>query len=720
MSTAQTTAVMASDLTPRPFAGLAGALLNLLRKELRESRSALLVGLIIFWLLPVGWELLFWAFTEKHELVFGFSWLLLACAGWLYAIVIGALGVCRDWGRAEERFLLAQPVSPRAVVLAKLVAGAITVAIVFLVAGAWDLLLWRAIGWRNTADAIQVFVVVFGLMTVGYAVAFAVAVMTRQMLASAMVAGLVLLMWATAPLLSTDLGFLHPTGLRACSTFVSRGLFASPPSSPPPAAWSVSGLSNLSVPLALVSVCVLACAGTAVLLSTRERQIQLGHKPLAWTVAVVVLALFSMAITEVGNALPVVDRVVLTPVDVGPLPSGHGVFTAVANRGSRFAIVRHAAELGQEHWRMTAFRVDDAGQVVDLRHAKLPQAKERAAVQGRRVLHTLNLSDEGLLILSGFRYGTLEPGQKEPPKSKSFDGIWQMRIDWPEQGPPRLLSDRTLPLPHGPGASGTVRLHRFMSASADRYAYLVYSFEPDEDGTATRTAHRRRWSRRLCVMAWADGPDAKPRYEVPLREDVFWSVEIIDGLLTFYDASGLRAATFDADHPETLVDSQPWSLAPTRQLPRWYGAGPFTTYERVGGGNIGVAFGRGVIYLLDRLGLRVIHDDRISKPGAWGLIGEYRNSPLAAVLSASDFPVCKRLDDSLVASFAESAGQYLILYDVSDPTAPRRAGFFGCVYPIGVFATGGYVVLVEAYAVTVLERPALRHAAITATSRQGS
>lgn len=110
---------------------------NLVRKECLESREAAIAGLAIFGLVPAVLGLIEFA-LEGHHGVIPFAWLLVIGAGWLYAIIVGAHTVCRDWGKAEEHFLLAQPVSPRAVVGAKLITGAALVAVVLGAAVGWD------------------------------------------------------------------------------------------------------------------------------------------------------------------------------------------------------------------------------------------------------------------------------------------------------------------------------------------------------------------------------------------------------------------------------------------------------------------------------------------------------------------------------------------------------------------------------------------------------
>jgi hypothetical protein len=59
--------------------------------------------------------------------------------------------------------------------------------------------------------------------------------------------------------------------------------------------WSGARGSWIGEWLIILSVCVvIICATTSLLYATRERVIRLGNKQLAWTVGLIVLALFSV------------------------------------------------------------------------------------------------------------------------------------------------------------------------------------------------------------------------------------------------------------------------------------------------------------------------------------------------------------------------------------------------------------------------------------------
>ncbi len=275
------------------------AMNNLSRKEYLDAREALIGGIAIFWVLPIILELLLLAISRDHESS-PFVWTLVATVGWLYAVVIGAHTVCRDWGKAEEHFLLALPVSARQVIWAKLKTGAAILFLVLSVAAAWDFLMghWGAFG-RNgdvpaTITTVRWTFVWAWVFVVGYLLGFTTAVVTRQMLASTLVGCLALIVWFVAPLISSHLRFLYPNWW---SILVSAG-------SSTDHSWLGFGWPFI----ALTALGLVVCVGTALACCTRERVIRLGHKQLAWAVALVMLTLLGLAIGEVGNSLVVRDQ----------------------------------------------------------------------------------------------------------------------------------------------------------------------------------------------------------------------------------------------------------------------------------------------------------------------------------------------------------------------------------------------------------------------------
>ncbi|NLE61764.1 MAG: ABC transporter permease subunit, partial [Planctomycetes bacterium] len=192
----------------------AAALWNLFTKELRESRSAMIVGAFGFWLMPVFLGLVACVVgpgREEGSRLFGvIAYALLLSSGWLFAAAFGAIVVCRDWGRSEEHFLLSQPVTPRWVVAAKLLAA---VAVVGLIVGVLlvivHLLMLLTVDSTHREDLSVPEALVVCLVVASLALSFSIAVITRQTSASLVLTMLIMALGIAAPLVSTRFSFLH-------------------------------------------------------------------------------------------------------------------------------------------------------------------------------------------------------------------------------------------------------------------------------------------------------------------------------------------------------------------------------------------------------------------------------------------------------------------------------------------------------------------------------
>jgi hypothetical protein len=656
--------------------GRASAFGNLVRKECLDSREAAIAGAAIFWLVPAVLGLVELALAGRHD-TFPFAWLVLIGAGWLYAIIVGAHTVCRDWGKAEEHFLLAQPVSPRTVVYAKLLNGAALVAVVLGIAVGWDTVLGPQDKFGPFGPWMLTILSAACVMAVGYAVAFAVAMMTRQMLASIVVATLVLLVWAIAPLLSSRL---------------TR--FAAPALLP--------DVQRPSTIVAFVLFCFLIFLASVVIsvhCSTRERVFQLGHKQLAWTGGLVMLALFGIAMSEVGNSLQIRDQVTVT--DPG-LVRG---LTWTIQRGDRFITAyyeyRPESRPVIAEWFMATFRVSNSAHIQDLRRTPLASMLPPVTFGGQKVGHSgdqldgLAFDKNGHIVVSGERQHIVSVRQ-----DRELETVWRTTLAWPDGGELVVLSHAELALPPGE------RFHNAESwygswheggDSASRYAYLV-SLVASNAGNVVSYRDDK-----LYVFDWSDGLHPDPRYIIPLpRDDLH--VSVANGKVHVWTESGhfpdqhFSWVDFDADRPETLLDKQNWSFKGPQVTHEYQWIQEF---ERLGKESIRVDQHGDVAYLSDQFGLRVA---RQTHPGRWEIIGEYRISPLSMLFRWYTWP--QALGDSLV---IERDMRGIIAYDVSDPTHPRRIGFFNAVdlSPLdsSVFAVGQYLVLRENDLITVLDRP---------------
>lgn len=176
----------------------------LVQKERRESRAALVAGLVIFLGLPILWTVLYAVVDTRHEVLPGFAATLFAAGGGLYAAVIAAQSVCRDFGRAPGEFLLARPVTILEVLRAKAAVGFRLIGGLALAVLALETTL--AAGTKlpqDFADVIHLWLISTGINMLAYWSAFAAAAITRRTLSGVLVAGLFLALLAAIPLTSS-------------------------------------------------------------------------------------------------------------------------------------------------------------------------------------------------------------------------------------------------------------------------------------------------------------------------------------------------------------------------------------------------------------------------------------------------------------------------------------------------------------------------------------
>jgi hypothetical protein len=543
-----------------------------------------------------------------------------------------------------------------------LVAGVIAAAV------AWDMMLahWGAFGTDHYKELeLMPTIFVVCVMAVGYSLAFATAVLTRQMLASTVVAALALLVWAIAPLLSS-----HLARFAGLDSFLPYGPYGSSPMIRPFVFVSVLGL--------------IVCVAASLFYSTRERVIRLGNKQLAWTIGLVILTLFGVTMTEVGNSLQVRDQVELVAST-----SSDSENMRMLQRGDHFFVSYY--DHGHEgRWSMTTFRVADNGRIQDLRRASVPGMMPQTLRNGEQLIDNLTrfaFDKNDHLVVSGKRMRARRFGRSD---NDDFENLWRITLTWPDGGEPKVLSRAELTLP------ANKRLRNIMPEYQDnvspcRYAYLIS--EVGED----RSAHKDK----LYVFDWSEGSNPGPRFEIPLPEDV-GHVYLSRGKL-YVSArrtnpkDRFRQVTFDAEHPESLLDKQNWSFRIPTDEYEWV-----WQFERPGGLAIREDRHGDVAYLSDMLGLRVAQQ---TQAGRWEIVGECRTSPLAMLFRL--IPQPKVFDDSLL---IERGFRGIIAYDVSNPSKPRRVGFFNAILPswweeVPVLTTERHLVLREFNLITVLERP---------------
>ncbi len=310
----------------------------LFQKELRENRPALIAGLAIFLGMPALWVVLYAQLDSQHEVFPGLATMLLLLAGWLFGAVVAAQTICRDFGRPQGAFLLARPVSPADVLRAKVRAGLTVVGGVALTVGLWELLLWglakspidRSLPWTLWLTAVATTVLAFW-------VALVAATITRQMLSGVMIAGLVLVLLVTVPLmttlpaqsaisidrlqalLSSPTFYLHPMSAALACIAVAIALFAvlhvCLPVRRRPSAISLGVVLALLLLAGFTTeegqlwplILVLVVAAIAILLRPvafracrAERGLHLGTQAVAWAIGLTMILLGALGFTQVG------------------------------------------------------------------------------------------------------------------------------------------------------------------------------------------------------------------------------------------------------------------------------------------------------------------------------------------------------------------------------------------------------------------------------------
>lgn len=280
------------------------------RKEWRENGAAIIAGLALFLTLPTVCAVVYAIVDPHHEVVGYLATAALVIAGWLYAAVLGAQMVCRDFGRREGHFLLSRPVTAAQVIGAKARVGFAHIAGLLALVWLWELVvvLLPHTGLRAEHPwTLNLTVALAAACLCAFFLAFAAAALTRHTLSAVMLAVLISVVVVAGPLMTSsftrwmasprwpwnywDAELARSSGVAYLE--VQRR-----------AEWLTSavkigagcGVSLLSAALAYV---------LAVLAARRTNVPKLGTKAMAWAVALVMLLLFTAAMHEVGSNLPV-------------------------------------------------------------------------------------------------------------------------------------------------------------------------------------------------------------------------------------------------------------------------------------------------------------------------------------------------------------------------------------------------------------------------------
>lgn len=682
----------AAQMVLTPVGGIDGrrvspvaAFWNLFVKEFRESRSALIVGVFAFWLMPVFLGLVALAVNRGEALqVFGtLVYMLLLSGGWLFAAAFGANIVCRDWGRSEEHFLLAQPVTPRWVVGAKLAAAiAVIGLIVLILLGIMHLLMLVGVDAARREYLWGADALVLCLIGVSLVLSFSIAVITRQTSASLVLTMLIVALGVAAPLVSTRFSFLHPDWDELSRIPGLRGEHR------PTLLESWHAYASF---LASLVVCVAGSLTAAFVLCTRERAIRIGHKPLAWTVALAALLLFGAGMMEVGRSADICDRVLLCR-------PGLNRADAVLNYGRDGGYAVCSWE--NTHLHVAAFDVGSDGRIGSLRSGevrldaiRLPQEFGGDAFPAPSMFDELERSGELAFKITGLVSHFRLLGKY---------GLSRLETRWSEKAGFELVSASIAGEaadPHAPGSQWWL----YSRASTDRYAYLVYEEDakrqpdsPNEDNTDTPRRNVLR------VYDWSARPRPAKVLEMPLPTRC--QVRCRDSKLLLLDPRlSSLVGEVPLDDLQAIKDLFAGGIPQRRMLSSTERIA-LADYRGRRGWNSGARFERdGMEYQLesDSKGLlvwRTLDANRMLGP-----FRSYRSSPLGRMLFDRGGGL-QVVDPTLL---AEQGPRTIVFYDMSDLDRMRRVGFYNTsgTWMALVEEADSHLLVLERGELTVLKRP---------------
>ncbi len=324
-------------------------LLNLLKKEFSESRGGFAVGMLIFIIVPLAYEILLIVMDPGlHQTLplMGSLFTILCC---LYAMILGSHIVCRDWGTDAETFLLAQPVSRFQVVRAKFLTGLIQLiaigTIIWTIESSFERydLFPRGASVRDwTFDGNPtIAATIIPLSLLGYYVTFALALFTRKLLTSIFLTFLMALTWLIAPLLNKHLVVLHPRWILENDI---RG--------------------TVGAPFFIFFGCAMVFAWAVIRIGSRSEKIySLSPKLLTYLVAGVVLCLFGLSFQEKGESLIFRSEASLASKNEGRDQQISHLF----HKDRDFYFISEDSS-NHNHFpkNIGTFRIDDKGKVSDL------------------------------------------------------------------------------------------------------------------------------------------------------------------------------------------------------------------------------------------------------------------------------------------------------------------------------------------------------------------
>jgi hypothetical protein len=700
----------------------------LLRKELAESRAAAIAGVTIFVGLPAFLMTVYTKVDPGHETLFGFATGLLYVGGWLFAAVVAAQSIGRDFGRAQGTFLLARPVTPCQVLRAKVLVGFGLVMGVLLAVGVVELIASQYS--RTDSEGLPaIWFTAVSLTVLAYWVALAAACITRQTLSSVMLAGLALALALALPMLTTapadglqradrwlygslygngdDLGgdqplravLRDPLTIGACTALaaavvygVRRAMLAMHRRPEPSLRTLWPTLVLIPVILAalvdaqqawvlLVGVGVLVVVGALWLVAQwavrNEHGLKMGVRSLAWTLGGALVLVFSLAMHEVGANVPVCDTYWLP--GVSPTEPYATCF--------RFGCGRRRIALGRGDGSVLRFDIGPDGRVHALSEGTA--ASTGAAIDGNTEPIPLFDESDELYSVSAI-YGSAEQSRASTPGDTL---IALSHIDW-HTGNAEIIG-RAMPPPSTPVGATVSDAHLeggrlaiilgvlFETERIVRYERTLAVYRLEGNGLATLEGHRRL---EPCDFQSAPGQPALV-YNRSLFQYAF--VRSASGQVYPQLADGEISGTDDPNAQPLRRATERWldECGPSQSLP----------------------ITESLMAVSERAGFDVFEatallprTDATSRPTLrWREIGRAPASPWA-MLFRTDYATLVSPGRNIV---WETQGPSAVCYDVADPHNPRKIAHV-MTQPIRAAIAGPeYLVLNHGYGFSLVRHP---------------
>lgn len=617
----------------------------LLHKELKESRPALLAGGVIFLGLPIIWTLVYLVIDPRHEVFSGMATVLWLLFAWLFAVVLAAQSIARDFGRKQGDFLLARPIRPAQVLLSKVLVGSLGLVGLALGVIIWEsgLTLLDPLNFEHKFAFPWMCLGVSGVVLIAYFVALAATTLTRQTLSGVMLAALALVWVATIPLVSGDaLLFLNLP-----QTYQWNWVSTAPDR------WEVAGVRVLVVSL-IAAVAVAGASLGVMLLAVRfEAVLRLGTRSVAWIVGLSLVLVCGLAITEVGASVPVTDVIWRADLqywqDCTDSDSSR-CYPHVRTGDHRFAVGRRNG--------LDLYEITDEGRIQHRRHVELASDSSGPLTRSPRAVF-----DEDNRLHAAYTTGV-----DRVPYQLPSGNVHLCRVDWDTGS---IAAEWQLALPAEIDPRATVQLAD--AAIESPFLFVLYELDfPPEPG-----AH---WGHREHLAA-----------DYRLRDSQ--EPELLRSFELGFDGIWIERPEFRLNANRRLQGMWGWTPPPRSE--------PDDSVLRCLLGSRGLfEIGGGFFAFCDRGGFTVL-DYRPLMSLDLGPPPPYAGPPEAWGVTASPWAwLFRAWNPGLLAG---GAGQIWEIhdanascYDVADPTRPHKIAHINC-FPIENAFSGPDYLLIQHY-----------------------